>query len=191
MPGKSASWSWGSHANPLSRTIQWSSHISILQQEQLVLHSEQTQVIFIYRFFLTKYFSMTTLLQLLAHRCTLSLCYIWIKKRSRPSAIWTLSCWLQWTSRLWREVINKQRQVLAHQPGLRQQRKGANYSQAVNVWWENKKMARCTFTWVAGPVKFDSVLGLGRLWFEYCTLEDGPVMEQLWLLSCFLCIVSS
>ena len=40
-------------------------------------------------------------------------------------------------------------------------------------------MARCSFTWVAGPVKFDSVLGLGRLWFEYCTLEDGPVMGQL------------
>ena len=40
-------------------------------------------------------------------------------------------------------------------------------------------MARCSFTWVAGPVKSDSVLGLGRLWFEYCTLEDGPVMGQL------------
>ena len=40
-------------------------------------------------------------------------------------------------------------------------------------------MARCNFTWVAGPVKSDSVLGLGRLWFEYCTLEDGPVMGQL------------
>ena len=46
-------------------------------------------------------------------------------------------------------------------------------------------MARCSFTWVAGPVKFDSVLGLGRLWFEYCTLEDGPVMGQLLVVELF------